>query len=120
MKNQIYKCQGTLLRVLQEKDREVIVIDCIKRTMPQWMPVSVLQNGTQVTEEEMWEMTAVKLPGNLTQKCKKVMRQRFTMITAILPFIGEKRQRSLLIAKTARNYGVSENTIKNYLCRYLV
>ena len=120
MKNQIYKCQGTLLRVLQEKDREVIVIDCIKRTMPQWMPVSVLQNGTQVTEEEMWEMTAVKLPGNLTQKCKKVMRQRFTMITAILPFIGEKRQRSLLIAETARNYGVSENTIKNYLCRYLV
>ena len=38
MQNNLIKIQdGTIYRILQERDSEWLVIDCIKRTMPKWI-----------------------------------------------------------------------------------
>ena len=34
MKNKLMKKEGNVIRILEEKDDKVFIIDCIKKTMP--------------------------------------------------------------------------------------
>lgn len=46
--------------------------------------------------------------------------QRYTMIASILPFIGDMDMRSQRIRQVAKEYHISTQTIRKYLCCYLV
>lgn len=50
---------------------------------------------------------------------RKVMYERYTMITPILSFIADDKMRSKLICSVAEEHHVSKQTIRNYLCLYL-
>ena len=120
-KDMLCRYGETVLRVLEIKEESALVINCIKMTMPKWISISDLHNYVTITSEELLERTGMYLSDtdNLSMASKKVMHERYTMIAGILPFVGDKRTRSNMIADYAETYGVSKNTLKNYLCWYL-
>ena len=48
------------------------------------------------------------------------MYERYTMIAPILSFVADEKVRSQLICSTAKEYKVSKQTVRSYLCCYLV
>lgn len=82
-KNQLLRHNDRIIRVLAV-DTDVLTIDCLKRTMPQWMPADDLQDWEPCDE------TALPSPDapicdmeNLTPEQRKVMRERFTQLTEL-------------------------------------
>lgn len=119
-KNKLFRHEGTILRVLEEKEDSVLSIDCGKRSMPRWISLEELRKDVEIAEEDFLAEMGKEVPEGLSATARKVMRERFTVISSILPFAGEKKKRSLLIAEAAERYQVSQNTVKNYLWTYLV
>ena len=53
----LLKNNDTILRVLQSHDDKVLVIDCVKRTMPKWVEKSFLSDYVECCDTEMYECT---------------------------------------------------------------
>lgn len=132
----------SIIRVLEIQDDKVLVIDCIKHSMPVWVDVESLKSGmmkresskacSQCSDEELSEVfmcTDDELLGatgivamdidSLDAHQRKIMYERYTMITQILPFLSDDKMRSRLISSIAEGHHVSKQTIRNYLCLYL-
>ena len=110
-----------IIRVLEVQVDRVLVIDCIKRTMPVWVNTAELQSYSECTTGEMSEVTGVVPVGvdDLDADQRKIMYERYTMIAPILAFVADDRMRSRLICSVAEEYGVSKATVRSYLCLYL-
>ncbi len=50
----------------------------------------------------------------------RVAHERYTLIAGVLPFVGDVKQRSSIIARIAEENQISRQTLRNYLCAYLV
>lgn len=118
-KNQLLRLDDRIIRVLTF-DVDVLIIDCLKRTMPQWMPTEKLQDWVLCDE------TALPLPEahicnieELTPAQRKVMHERYTLIAPVLPFIHKDAQRSAMITQMAELNNISKQTIRKYLCLFL-
>ena len=105
--NDVVKVSGNVLRVLEIREDEMLVINCETFAMPYWMK--------QVEEYEEVELTEEKV-----ERTDKKARERFTMISTILPVVGDELERSERIREAAAEFGVSKQTVRKYLCRYLV
>ena len=115
-KNQLLRHDDRIIRVLAV-DTDVLTIDCLKRTMPQWTPADELGDWEPCDE------SALPSPEppleDLTAEQRKVMHERYTLIAPVLPFIHKEAQRSAMIAQMAELNNVSKQTIRKYLCLYL-
>ena len=112
---------GQLLRVLSIKEDKTLVIDCVKRHMPEWRNTAEL-NCLPVAELcELCQVTGVVLRGHesLTPEERKVCRERYTVIAPILPFIAEPVRRTEMILTSAEQNSISDQTVRRYLCLYL-
>ncbi len=120
-KNSLWKRDGTILRVLEIQDGRMLVIDCIRCTMPVWKDGGELQGYEPCTEEMLREQTGIVLceMEELDADRKKTAYERFTWIAGILPFLAEDGKRSRMIAALAAQHQVSRQTIRSYLCQYL-
>lgn len=103
-----------IIRVLDEKDSMVFVIDCIKKTMPYWCNLSLLSDF-EICYEKFETSTE-----ELSAAEKRIMHERYTLIAGILPFVSDEKMRSMMISKVEEQYKVSKQTIRKYLCLYLV
>lgn len=119
-KNKIYRCGNRIMRVLDEREGEILVIDCVKKTMPKWINHLDLAVDVEMSEEELREELGAGIPEKISTMSAREMQKRFSVIAGILPYVGEKKKRSLLIQDCAGQYGVSQNTVKNYLMAYLI
>lgn len=111
----------SIIRALDIQDNRILVIDCIKHTMPVWTDVGSLESYFECTNDELFKPTgfiSVAID-TLDAEQRKVMYERYTMITPILPFIAVDKMRSKLICSVAEEHEVSKQTIRNYLCLYL-
>lgn len=153
-KYDLLRSGDSIIRVLEIQDDRILVIDCIKHSMPVWVDVESLKSGmlkcellqnelfkTEVsksgksafysqcseqelsacTDNELFEatgFTSVDID-TLDADQRKVMYERYTMITPILPFIADEKMRSKQICSIAEEHEVSKQTIRNYLCLYL-
>lgn len=163
-KYDLLRSGDSIIRVLDVQDDRILVIDCIKHTMPVWVDVETLKFGmlkceslkresfqselfnpemlgsgmlefetsefhsqcsgkevSACTDDELFEATgfiSVDID-TLDADQRKVMYERYTMITPILPFIADEKMRSKLICSVAEEHEVSKQTIRNYLCLYL-
>lgn len=119
--NDLYKIGGTIYRALAIKDNSVLVIDCIKRTMPKWANTDSLNGCEQVSQEDLLNLSGVSLNSydSLSPEQKKQVRERYGSISLILPFIGSNAERNSAIALCAEKLNISKQTIKNRLCDYL-
>ena len=121
-KNSLWKSGEQIVRVLDVKNEKVFVIDCVKRAMPYWVIADSLSGYEECTESEMLQETGVVIPDIecLDAENRRFIREHFTMIAPILPFVSDIKQRTYIINQIAIEKNVSKQTIRNYLCLYLV
>ena len=117
IKNQLLQQNGKIIRVLAT-DNNVLIIDCLKRTMPQWLSPDDLQ-GYDICEESALPDISIQTMEELTPEQRKVMHERYTLIAPILPFIYNEAERSSMVSRMAELNQLSKQTIRKYLCLYL-
>lgn len=121
-KNSLYKSESQIYRILYQQVDNLLVIDCIKMTMPVWIPIADVQDYCDCEEEELLQIHNMVLEelDEIEADRKQVMYQRYTMIAGVLPFVSDSQQRSAFIDRVAAEYGISKQSLRSYLCRYLV
>jgi len=121
-KHDLLKDGNNIIRVLEIQPDKILIIDCIKKTMPVWVESSLLDSFSGCTNEVLSEATnfAATDIDVLDADQRKTMYDRYTLIAPILPFIADERMRSKVISSTATEHNISKQTIRNYLCLYLV
>ncbi len=121
-KNQLIKVNGTIYRVLAIEEDSVLMIDCIRKTMPVWHETAQLSRHVPCTEEELLEITGMTLAEEeeLPSKARKAAHERFTIVAGILPFLADDRLRTEIIKRVAKEKNICMQTVRNYLCKYLV
>lgn len=121
-KNSIWKREdGTFFRVLEIKDKNILMMDCTHLTMPVWIAKESLNGCKMASVEEMKEETGL-FPVQMEElEAQDICcaRERFTMIAGLLPFVSDKKKRSELIAGLSEHYHISRQTIRHYFCLYL-
>lgn len=118
-KNELFRNNETILRVLEIKGDRLLIIDCMKLTMPKWGTTADIVEYCPCGGQELLK----GLPGDaedLNPEERKSAYQRYTMISGVLPYVSNDAMRSRAIDAAAEEYGVSKKTIRTYLCRYLV
>ena len=120
-KYDLLRNDGSIIRVLEIQRDRVLIIDCIKRTMPVWMELVALEPYAEITSDELSKTTGVTLADvdAMDADQRKIMYGRYTMIAPIVSFVSDDRMRSKLICSVATEHGVSKATVRIYLCLYL-
>ncbi|MBQ9156268.1 MAG: hypothetical protein IJ137_05765 [Eubacterium sp.] len=111
MKHRFLKKEDKVYRILEETEEELFIVSCERQEMPCW----ITKEGIPFEDETLYAFD-----GSLTTDQKKVMRQRYTVIADILPVMTDKKERSVRIRRAEEEYGISKQTIRRYLWRYLV
>lgn len=121
-KNSLWKSREQIIRVLDVKNEKVFVIDCVKRTMPYWVIVDSLSGYEECAESELIQRTGVVIPDIdcLDAENRRFIREHFTLIAPVLPFVSDMKQRTYIINQISVEKSVSKQTIRNYLCLYLI
>ena len=110
-----------IFRMLDRKDSEVLVINCTKKQMPYWTEFDSISSCRLITEDELHDMTGIHFQ-KLTVPSKeyKYAQERFSLISNIIPIIGNKSKRTQMIRIISETNNCSKQTIKNILCQYLI
>lgn len=121
-KYDLLRSGDSIIRVLEIQDDRILVIDCIKHSMPVWVEAESLESYSECSERNLYDATGVVATediDDLDSDQRKIMHERYTMIAPILPFIADDKMRSRLICSVAEDHQVSKQMIRNYLCLYL-
>lgn len=121
-KHDLLKDGNNIIRVLEIQPDKILMIDCIKKTMPVWVESSSLDSFSVCNDEVLIQTTNFTVTDieNLNADQKRTMYDRYTLIAPILPFVADERMRSKLIGSIVIEHNISKQTIRNYLCLYLV
>lgn len=121
-KNELYRNNNSIIRVLEIKNNAVLVIDCISKTMPQWIGVSFFEDWTKCSDETLHEITGIELQDIKTVSPEdfKVAHQRYTMIAPIIMVLTDRDKKNEMIELISTNEKVSKQTLRKYLCLYLI
>ena len=111
----------TIYRVLSVRDDSVLVIDCMKRTMPVWMPKNRLVDWQQIEERVLHEKTGIcpVTEDALSKTALASAHKRYSIIAPVVAVVANKKRRSEMIAFVEKNNKISKQTIRKYLCLYL-
>ena len=120
-KNDLYFKENSIVRVLEVREDKVLVIDCVRRTMPQWKDIVSLTGWEKCSEEKMYESADVNMPeiDSLSPESRKVAYERYTMIAPILHLLPDEQKKCEMISTIATNEKISKQTVRKYLCLYL-
>lgn len=121
-KNELYRNNNSIIRVLEIKNNAVLVIDCINKTMPQWIGVSFFEDWTECSDETLHEITGIELQDIKTVSPEdfKVAHQRYTMIAPIIMVLTDQDKKNEMIELISINEKISKQTLRKYLCLYLI
>lgn len=121
LKNELYINGDSIVRILDLRDEKVLVIDCVRRIMPQWIDISSLVEWQQCTQDTLCEITNVEVPeiDSLCPESRKKAYERYTMIAPILRLLPDEEKKCDMISLIAANERISKQTIRKYLCLYL-
>ena len=118
----LYDNSKTIYRVLAEQGTKLLVIDCIKRTMPMWLPKDRVAEWQQIEEQALHEKTGI-LPlteDALSKSALACAHKRYSMIAPAVAVVTDKKQRNDMIIWVSNEYGISKQTVRKYLCLFLV
>ena len=115
-KNDLLKTKDGIFRILSVKNEKVFAIDCQKKTMPKFYDIDYFKDSKVL---ECLPFNTLEID-NLTPAERKVAQERFTMIATALSVVENDIMRSQMIEESARHFGVSKQTLRSYLCTYLV
>ena len=117
----LYDDGKTIYRILAARDDVVLAIDCVKRTMPVWLPKDRLTDWRQIEEKALHEKTGI-LPlteNTLSKSALACAHKRYSMIAPAVAVVADKKRRAEMIAFVVENNKISKQTIRKYLCLYL-
>ena len=114
-KNDIVKTSAGVFRILSFDGEKVLAIDCEKKTMPRFFPLSDFENG------EILDGIPCSFPfwEELTPNERKIAQKRYTMIAAAVAVVSDKQKRNSMIDYASAQFGVSKQTLRSFLCSYL-
>ena len=117
----LYDSGETIYRVLAENDDRLLVIDCLKRTMPFWIQKDKLSMYQCVDDQLLHEKSGIRSVGEetLSRDALAYAHKRYSMIASIVPVVADKKRRDKTIAYVAKERSISKQTIRKYLCLYL-
>lgn len=94
-KNDLYFKDDSVIRVLDVREDKALVIDCIRRTMPQWKDIVSLAVWEKCSEEKLYEIADVDLPelDSFSPESRKVAYERYTMIASILRLLPDEKKK---------------------------
>lgn len=115
-KNDLIKTENGIFRILSIEANTVLAIDCIKKTMPKFYSISSFGNG------ELIDCIPANFPDmeDLSPAHRKVAQERYTMIASAVSVVDDVSKRNLMIEKSAEQFGMSKQSIRSFLCSYLV
>lgn len=116
-KHELRKWQGSIIKILAEKENQVLIIDCIHRKMPVWVNVSELAASPECSEEDFSTASDIQLPDfeTLPSTAKRIAHERYALIAGILPFVANEALRTAAIQHISIDKNVSKQTIRRYL-----
>jgi len=106
-----------LYRVLELEEERILVMDCVRKTMPVWKKINEFDSFEGIAENPIMDSVAVL--EDMNAEDRKIAYQRYNMVSAILPFLANEDMRTQAIKKVAKEYAVSTQTVRKYLCEYL-
>ena len=114
----LMKKDDRIIRVLETKDDQRLIIHCSQKSMPVRILEQELSGYVPCTDEELGS----ELPcfEDLTPQQQRYAHERYTLIAGVIPFLGDKKFRSEAISCIAKARNISKQTIRHYLQRYLV
>ena len=115
-KNDIVKTNAGVFRILSFDGEKVLAIDYEKKSMPRFFPLSFFE-GAEIQDEipstfPSWE--------ELSPNERKIAQKRYTMIAAAVAVVSDKQKRNSMIDYASAQFGVSKQTLRSFLCSYLV
>jgi len=115
-KNDFIKTKDGIFRILSIDADRVLAIDCIKKTMPKFYTVSSFSNG------EILDCIPAEFPNmeELSPVERKIVQERYTMIAGAVSVVEDVPKRNFMIQKSAEQFNMSKQSIRSYLCLYLV
>lgn len=114
MKNkELLKFRDETIRILEIKNDKVLIVNCSRKTVPVWVNRDSLTNYVPTEEYEYPDIN------DLEPNIRKIAFNRFTLISRILPFMGDKKLRCSVINQISEDDNISKQTINNYLWLYL-
>lgn len=114
--NDIIKTKDSVFRILNIDAENVLAIDCIKKTMPQTFSLNYFKD----TEPVDSSVLSLKPFEKLTPMERKVAQERYTKIAGALSVVDDTPERNRMIKKASEQFNISKQTIRSYLCTYLV
>jgi transposase InsO family protein len=114
-KNDIVKTDQGVFRILTVDEDQVLAIDCEKKTMPQFFPVSFFEN-----REILKEISSFLPWEELSPNERKIAQKRYTMIAAAVAVVNDKQKRNSMIDYASQQFSVSKQTLRYFLCTYLI
>lgn len=121
-KNELYFNDTSIIRVLAVRENEALIIDCVRRIMPQWENISSFADWEIGTQELLCKFTNTEVPeiDSLCPESRKKAYERYTMIAPILQLLPDEQKKCEMISAIATNEKISKQTVRKYLCLYLV
>lgn len=114
-KNDLIKTDSGIFRILSVGDN-VLAIDCEKKTMPQFFSYDSFSDGESINclspDYPIFE--------DLSPADRKIAQQRYTMIASAVSVLEDVKQRNLMLENSSKQFGISKQTLRSYLCTYLV
>lgn len=110
--NDIFRRNGDILRVLEIRDGRCLCINCNAACMPVWILMDEIKEYVYDAEP------VIDTKMNVWQK--RVAHERFTMIAPLLAYLKDDRERTRLMNRISVEQDISKQTLRRYLCRYLV
>ena len=120
-KNELIKFSDSIYRILEINGDEVLITDCIKRTMPKWMPTAAIQSFQSCEENELLEITGMEITDidSLDSDSKRFVYEHYTMIAPLLPICGDLKQRRYMMKQISEKMHITTQTIRSYFTLYL-
>ena len=120
-KNELYFNDTSIIRVLTVRENEALIIDCVRRIMPQWEDISSFAGWEIGTQELLCKFTNIEVPeiDSLCPESRKNAYERYTMIAPILRLLPDEQKKCEMISLIAANEKISKQTVRKYLCLYL-
>lgn len=117
-KNDVLKCGESIVRVLDIRENQVLIVTYPQKSVPLWINQEELKDYQPFKEEEIPSFPPEF--EKLSPDQRRIAHERYTLIAGILPFIGDERQRRSVLARISEEKGISKTTLRRYLHQYLV
>ena len=99
-----------IIRVLDVLEN-ILVINCVKRSMPVWKTTEELSEYVEMEEQKEEKI--------LSPKQEQEANRIYNIISPVIPFISNESLRTDSIKEVAKRYEVSEQFVRKYLSIYL-